>query len=95
MKYKTFDEHWQEINKNYNWERQHELMKYLSHNWYNIGVPKINDLKLKVSSLMRDVWRPHTCQTASGGFTVKYWHADDNFEVWYTPPGLHWETNPL
>jgi hypothetical protein len=94
MKYKTWEEHWTEVDKNYDWEWQKTVMWYLDHKWALGEIPQIIDLKDMVKHLMNSAWRPDTVQTSSGGFTVKYWHEEDNFEVWYTPPGLHWETNP-
>jgi len=73
-----FQEKWEEIEKNFDWERVEKVMNFLDWKWYTVdGIPNIRDLKHKAYNLLKEAY-DNGGYYAVGGFTAEY-ITKDNF----------------
>lgn len=73
-----FEQKWEEIEKNFDWERVEKVMNFLDWKWYTVdGIPNIRDLKHKAYNLLKEAY-DNGGYYAVGGFTAEY-ITKDNF----------------
>lgn len=92
---KTFEEHWTEIEENFDWERVRSVMQFLDWTWRGSPTPPtITDLKLCAMERCQTVFRTDTSVSRSGGFVAEY-HKEGDYltltfalDMWETDDGL-------
>lgn len=71
---KTFDEHWQEIENNFNFYKVYDVMKLLNWTWGqgdDASIPSVRRIKARAKSLCHNAYKnEHTI--GSGGFCATF-----------------------
>lgn len=88
---KTFYEHWMEIEKYFEWEQVHKVMKFLNWTWhYKKEPPTVQQLKETARDLLETVY-PDGKMCGTGGFIARYDTENDQMELSFYVD--NWKTN--
>ncbi len=86
---KTFDELWEDLEENFDWEKVHKVMVFLDWGWRFEGVPSAKELKEASKELLQECYNKVTLSDsinksniASGGLYAEYSVFKDN-DPWH------------